>query len=274
MFLINLPLAVVVVLVAQRHVPETRDPTATGRIDLLGAALAVLGLGGVTYAIIEAPARGSVAPAVVAAAVVGVARDGRLRRGRGAVRHPMLPLSIFRRGSSAPPTPSRSSSTRAFGGVFFLLAVQLQVVGGLLPARRRRRAAADHRGDAAAVRAGRPARAAHRAAAADDPRPAGLRGRGRCSCCGSARTPSYVTDVLPAVTVFALGLSLLVAPLTATVLAAVDARHAGVASGVNNAVARAAGLLAVAALPVLAGISGDDYTDPVAVRRAASGSRW
>ena len=73
----------------------------------------------------------------------------------------------------------------------------------------------------------------------------------------------YLTDVLPGVTIFALGLSLLVAPLTATVLAAVDARHAGVASGVNNAVARAASLIAVAALPVLAGISGDDYQDPV-----------
>ena len=66
----------------------------------------------------------------------------------------------------------------------------------------------------------------------------------------------------PAVTVFALGLSLLVAPLTATVLAAVDARHAGLASGVNNAVARAAGLIAVAALPVLAGITGNDYQSP------------
>jgi predicted MFS family arabinose efflux permease len=75
---------------------------------------------------------------------------------------------------------------------------------------------------------------------------------------------SYATDVLPAVTVFALGLSLTVAPLTATVLAAASDEHAGVASGVNNDVARVGGLLAVAVLPPLAGIAGADYLDPVA----------
>ena len=75
---------------------------------------------------------------------------------------------------------------------------------------------------------------------------------------------SYATRVLPAVLVFGLGLSLTVAPLTAAVLAAAPARHAGVASGVNNAVARTAQLLAVAALPVLAGLSGDDYRDAAA----------
>ncbi|MGH8921620.1 MAG: MFS transporter, partial [Actinomycetes bacterium] len=75
---------------------------------------------------------------------------------------------------------------------------------------------------------------------------------------------SYLLDVLPAVTVFGAGLVLTVAPLTATVLDSAADRYAGVASGVNNAVARAAGLLAVAVVPVVAGIGGDDYTDPVA----------
>jgi MFS family permease len=81
---------------------------------------------------------------------------------------------------------------------------------------------------------------------------------------------SYLRDVLPAVTIFGLGLTLLVAPLTTTVLAAAAAEHAGVASGINNAVARAAGLLAVAVLPLIAGISGDDYEHPDAF---ASGFR-
>src|SRR5207244_2059854 len=72
----------------------------------------------------------------------------------------------------------------------------------------------------------------------------------------------YPLDVLPAAAVFGLGLSLTVAPLTATVLGAAETRHAGVASGVNNAVARAAGLLAVATVPVLAGLTGERYTDP------------
>ena len=75
---------------------------------------------------------------------------------------------------------------------------------------------------------------------------------------------SYLTDVLPGVTVFGLGLALIVAPLTTTVLAAAESGHAGIASGVNNAVARAAGLLAVAVLPLIAGISGDDYQHPEA----------
>jgi MFS family permease len=76
---------------------------------------------------------------------------------------------------------------------------------------------------------------------------------------------TYVTAVLPAILVYGLGLSMVVAPVTATVLAAADDRHSGVASGVNNAVARTAQLAAVAALPLIAGISGNDYQDPQAL---------
>jgi MFS family permease len=76
------------------------------------------------------------------------------------------------------------------------------------------------------------------------------------------RDPSYALDILPAVVVFGVGLTLMVAPLTATVLAAAPDEHAGIASGVNNAVARAGSLLAVAALPLAVGLRGDEYADP------------
>ena len=80
--------------------------------------------------------------------------------------------------------------------------------------------------------------------------------------------------MLPGVTVFGLGLSLLVAPLTATVLDAAPDRYAGVASGVNNAVARAGSLLAVAALPALLGLSGADYASPEAFSEAYAAAMW
>jgi MFS family permease len=76
---------------------------------------------------------------------------------------------------------------------------------------------------------------------------------------------AYVSGVLPAVVVFGLGLTLVVAPVTATVLAAADPRHSGLASGINNAVSRVAGLLAVAVLPLIAGLSGELFYDPSAM---------
>lgn len=262
-FLINLPLAIVVVWVSQRHVPETSDPMATGRIDLLGAVLAVLGLGGVTYAIIELPGRGAGSPAVVTAAVVGVVAMVAFVVAEARVRHPMLPLSVFRSRQFSAANAVTFVVYGAFGGIFFLLAVQLQVVSGFSPL-----------GTGVAllpitiVMLLLSARAGQLAQRIGPRLPMTL---GPLVCAAGVLLmlrigpdASYVADVLPAVTVFALGLSLLVAPLTATVLAAVDMRHAGVASGVNNAVARAAALFAVAALPVLAGISGNQYMSPAA----------
>ena len=153
----------------------------------------------------------------------------------------------------------------ALGAVLFFLVLQLQTVGGYGAARGRRCATLPITLCMLLPRrAGRRARRADRAADPDDGRPAGDGRRARCCCCGSAPDVSYWRDVLPGLRVFGLGLALMVAPLTATVLAAAPDEHAGIASGVNNAVARAGSLLAVAALPVAVGLGGDEYADPVA----------
>jgi EmrB/QacA subfamily drug resistance transporter len=261
-FLINAPLAVVVVLVAQRHVPETRDGTASGSIDALGAGLGVLGLGGVTYAIIEAPVRGVGDPVVVAAALVGLAAMAGFVMAESRERHPMLPLSIFSSRQFSAANAVTFLVYGAFGGVLFLLVVQLQVVAGFSPL-----AAGTALLPVTVVMLLLSARGGQLAQRIGPRLPMSL---GPLVCAAAlvlmlriGPGASYLRDVLPAMVVLGLGLALLVAPLTATVLAAADAQRAGVASGVNNAVARAAGLIAVAALPAVAGLSGDSYTDPV-----------
>ena len=151
----------------------------------------------------------------------------------------------------------------ALGGVFFLLVVNLQVVGGFSPL-----LAGTALLPVTAIMLVLSARAGALAARIGPrlPMTAGplIAAGGALLLLRVGQHASYLTRVLPAVVVFGLGLSLIVAPLTTTVLAAAATRHAGVASGVNNAVARAAGLLAVAVLPVIAGISGDDYRRPAA----------
>jgi len=261
-FLINAPLAAVVVLVAQRHVPETRDRTASGHIDTLGAGLCVLGLGGVTYAIIEAPVRGVGDPLVIAAALVGLAAMAGFLLAESRERHPMLPLSIFSSRQFSAANAVTFLVYAAFGGVFFLLVVQLQVVAGFSPL-----AAGTAMLPVTVVMLLLSARGGQLAQRIGPRLPMSV---GPLICATAlvlmlriGQGASYARDVLPAVVVLGLGLSVLVAPLTATVLAAADEHRAGVASGVNNAVARAAGLIAVAALPAVAGLSGDSYTNPV-----------
>jgi EmrB/QacA subfamily drug resistance transporter len=260
-FLVNVPLAVVVVAVAIRHIPETRDPSATRHVDLWGAALALIALAGVTYAIIATPVLGVSSVQVVVSALVGVLGLCGFVGVEARQAHPMLPLSMFSSRQFSAANAVTFVVYAAFAGVFFLLAVQLQVVAGytalgtgtaLLPIT-----------VAMLLLSARAGQLAQRIG----PRLPMTVGPLICAVgVLLMRTigpdSHYVTDVLPAVTIFGLGLALLVAPLTATVLGAADVRHAGIASGVNNAVARAAGLIAVAALPALSGISGDDYGNP------------
>ncbi|MGP4025407.1 MFS transporter [Actinomadura sp. 3N407] len=280
-FLLNVPLTAVVVLVAARHVPESADPDARGRFDVLGAALAALALAGTTYALTEAPG-GDAEPTVIGASIVaGLAAAVAfvvVERLRGRARppaggragrerpRPMLPLDVF---ASRQFSAVNVVTFIMYGGMavmFFLFVLHLQVVGGFSPI-----AAGSALLPVTALMLLLSARAGALAQRIGPrlPMTGGLlvAAAGMLMLARIGADASYVREVLPAVIVFGLGLSAVVAPLTATVLATAEVRHAGVASGVNNAVARAAGLLAVAAIPPLAGLTGDAYENPAAFSR-------
>ncbi|MBJ2122088.1 MFS transporter [Arthrobacter sp. MSA 4-2] len=260
-FLINVPIAAVVVVISHRHVPETRNPSATGTPDYLGGLLGAGALGGWTYALIDIPTAGPLAAPVVTAAAFGTVCTIAFFITESRLPRPMLPLGIFAVRQFSATNAVTFLIYGAFGGIFFLLVVHLQVVAGFSPL-----AAGiallpvtvlmlllSSRAGALSVRIG--------------PRFPMAAGPAICAVAalmmmGIGEGASYWIDVLPSVVVLGLGLSLLVAPLTSTALSSVSDAQAGLASGVNNAVARAAGLLAIAVLPALAGLSGDAYTDP------------
>lgn len=260
-FLLNVPLAAVCVPVALRHVPESRDPDATGRFDAAGAALGALALGGVTYALIAAPEQGN-SPAVWLAAIGGVLLAVAFWVTERRLAHPMLPPAIFASRQFTAVNAVTLCVYAAFGGFFFLAVIQLQVSHGysalaagtaLLPTTLLMLALSARAG-ALGQRIG--------------PRIPLTVGPLLCAAgillmawAAGADVP-YVAGVLPALVVLGAGMVLLVAPLTATVLASVSVTRAGLASGVNNAVARAASLIAIAALPLLAGLGPESYLDP------------
>jgi EmrB/QacA subfamily drug resistance transporter len=264
-FLINLPIGVAVVIAALRHVPESRDLEMVEGNDVRGALLATLGLAGVTYALIDAG--GGLGSAGVVAAVLGpLALIGFLAVERTA-KAPMLPLDVFSSRQFTAANLVTFVVYGAMGGVFFLLAVELQTGLGYSPIA----AGASSlpitaimltfaaRGGALAQRIG------PRIPLTVGPL---LLAAGMLLMTRIAPGASYVGTVLPAVIVFGAGLVFVVAPVTATVLAAAPDRHAGVASGVNNAVARTASLIAVAVLPVAAGLSSTAYEHPGALTSA------
>jgi EmrB/QacA subfamily drug resistance transporter len=259
-FLINVPIAALVMLVATRHVPESRNPAAPRELDITGVLTGAAGLGGLTYGFTAWPGNGPGSPQVLVALLIGVAGLTAFVLTERRSRHPMLPLEIFRTRAFTGANLVTFLVYAANGGVFFLVVLNLQVVAGfsplvaglaLLPVTvlmlllsARAGALGQRIGPRIPMTAGPLVSAA------------GLIGMSRIGP-GS----SYLTDVLPPVIIFGLGLCLLVAPLTATALGAVHDRHAGVASGVNNAVARAAGLLSVAVLPLAAGIGTGNLTN-------------
>jgi EmrB/QacA subfamily drug resistance transporter len=264
-FLINVPLGVFVVLAASRHVPETRDPTAHGKLDAPGATLAALGLAGVTYALIEAPGHGA-SPLILGSAIAGVlALVGFVLVERGSP-NPMMPLTMFASRQFTAANLVTVVVYAALGGVFFLLVAFLQVSCGYSPI-----AAGAASLPVTALMLTLSARSGALAQRIGPRVPLTIGplviATGLLLMTRIQPGDAYVTSVLPAVIVFGLGLTLVVAPVTATVLAAADARHSGIASGINNAVSRVAGLLAVSVLPLIAGITGDKFYDPQAMTR-------
>ncbi|MEU5694734.1 MFS transporter [Actinosynnema sp. NPDC020468] len=262
-FLVNLPVAVLCVWLARRHVPESRDEQVTGHPNIGESVLGALGLAGVTAALVEAPGRGLDA-LVVAAGVTGVAALVAFvvvqRRGRD----PLVPPVLFRNRTFVLANALTFLMYAALGGVLVLMVLQLQVSLGYPPT------LAGLAGLPitvimllASARSGRLAqKVGPRAQLVIGPVVVGV---GMLLLRGAEPGASYLTGVLPGVTVFGAGLALVVAPVTATVLAAAPDRFAGVASGVNNAVARTGSLVAVAVLPAVAGLTGSAYTDPAAL---------
>jgi EmrB/QacA subfamily drug resistance transporter len=259
-FWINVPVAVLVLAVTARHVPESRSPASPGRFDVLGAVLGALGLAGITAALVRAGESGWSGTVLVTGLVGALAVTGFVLRERAAAR-PMLPFSLFSSAQFAGANAVTFAMYAALGGVFFFVALQLQVSAGFPPLA----AGASllpitvlmlllsARAGALAQRIG------PRLPMTVGPLVCGV---GVLLLSRIGPGSAYLPVIFPATVVFGLGLSLTVAPLTAAVLAAADVSRAGIASGVNNAVARAAGLLAVAVLPLTAGLTGDAYRDP------------
>ncbi len=261
-FLINVPLAIATVVVAVSWVPETRDEEATGRFDLPGALLAVVSLGGTTYALIEWGS--SSAPLAALAGVLATVGFVLLERRSP---HPMMPLELFSTRTFSAANVMTLLVYAALGAVTFFVVLQLQTVAGYSPL--------------AAGVALLPITVAMLFLAARGGRLAGRIGpripmtvgplvvaSGALLLLRIGPETNYWLDVLPGVTLVGLGLALLVAPLTSTVLAVAPDHNAGIASGINNAVARAGSLLAIAALPVAVGLAGADYDLPAAFDEA------
>jgi len=259
-FLINVPLAVAVVVVSLRHVPETRDAARVRGIDVPGALLTVVGLAGVTWALIEAGERGATT-GVLSSGAIGLGSLAGFVAAERRVRHPMLPLEIFRSWQFSAANLVTFIVYASLSIMFFLFVVHLQQVLGYSPLQA---------GAATLPITGLMLALSAPAGMLADrigPRlpmtigPLGI-AAGLALMSRVQAEATYLGTILPGLLVFGLGLSLTVAPLTATVLAAATSKHAGIASGVNNAISRGAGLLAVAAIPGLTGLTGDAYRDP------------
>jgi EmrB/QacA subfamily drug resistance transporter len=249
-FVINLPLVIACLWLIRTAVPSTSTSKARRKVDVVGALLCVLGLGGTVFALIEQPRLGWSNPAIFGSLIGGVLTFAAFLMYESRASDPMLRLDLFKRRNFA---VGNAETLALYGGLsafFFFLVLYLQQVAGYSPLQSglallpesvvmfalssRFGALADRLGPRLFMGAG----------------PL-IAGAGILMLLSFGVRVDYLTQVLPGVLLFSLGLSMTVAPLTAAILAGVDEREAGIGSAVNNAVARVAGLMATVAVGAL-----------------------
>jgi EmrB/QacA subfamily drug resistance transporter len=272
-FAINVPFVLVTLMLVFAAVPRRPAAARHAAVDWLGGVLCALGLAGPTYALIRQPDLGWGNPGVLAPALGGIAVFAAFLAHEARTQHPMLPLELFRRRNFA---AGNAETLLIYGGLsisqFFLVLFLQQVAGydaldaglALVPVTIVM--------FVLAKRAGRLAdRYGPRLFMGGGPLVAAL---GLALLMRLDADVDYASDLLPGVLVFSLGLAATVAPLTATVLADADEHNAGIASGVNNAIARVAGLLGVAAVgAVVAAQFGAALDDRLAGRELSPAAR-
>ncbi len=246
-FWVNIPLIAATVWLALRAIDESSDPEAVHGIDGVGIALSAAGLAGPVFALIEQPTYGFSDPIVWAPLVAGVACLVAFVWWESRTRAPLLPLELFRSHNFSAVNLATLCVYAGLIAAFFFITLFLQQVAGYSALQAGAATtpvtvlmfALSGRFGALAARIG------PRLVMGSGPLIAAV---GLALLARLSADPNYLTDVFPSLLLFGLGLSMTVAPLTTTVLDSVEERHVGVASGVNNTVARVAGLLAIAAL--------------------------
>jgi EmrB/QacA subfamily drug resistance transporter len=249
-FLVNLPIAAAVVAIALLKVPETRSPS-TGRLDVAGAALVTIGLGALVYGLIEAPTAGWSQLRTWAPIAGGAAALGAFVAVERRTKHPMVPLGLFEIRTFAAANLLTLFLYAALAGLFFFFPFELIQARGYSPA------AAGMAALPLVVIMSVLSRRTGMLADRHGPRPFLIAGPaiaaiGFVLFAVLPASGSYAVSVLPPLCVLGLGMAITVAPLTAAVLNSVGRDDTGAASGINNAVARVAGLLAIAVFGIAA----------------------
>jgi EmrB/QacA subfamily drug resistance transporter len=261
-FVINVPVAAAVAWMTRHHVPESRDTSTSGSADWPGALSGVAALASITYAIIVLPGGGVRSPGFAAAAVLALLSSATFAVTEWRGSHPMVPPAIFRPAQFRAANAVTFVVNGALGGFAFVFIPALEIVAGYSPV-----VAGSALVPVTVVTlllSGASGRLAQRIG----PRPPLVVGCLLCTVASMLAVrigphADYWTAVLPVALLFGLGLASLLPPLTASAMNSAPDSLAGLASGVNNAVARVAGLLWIAALPPITGLTGAAYADPV-----------